>query len=619
MILRSMKLVRLFAACAALGAAAGCQSPGFDDPILDAGGPHPPDLPSPHPLDLSFPFKPDAGLQPEFGPTVQQVQPPPPISGGTLLARKDGKVVAADPDRDRVYLVDPGSKGGVLATIKLNDGDEPGRAVEDGSGRVHVVLRRGGAVVDLDAAGMVLDRRAVCPLPRGIDYDVAKDSLWVACAGGELVVLPAAGGAPSATYHRDRDLRDVVVQGADVYVSRFRGAEILLVDEGTGVLKQRTSLPPVVMFDKSVMEAAVAWRMIPWPSGGVLVVHQRASAGVVVPMPGGYGGQGNMGGCGNGSVGMAVTRVAAGEEVPATAVLPLFTLPVDVAVDRNGTSITVAAPGEYKLVRSQIAQLDGMVASTSSVCAGFQFGGMVRGQVTAVTTLPTGELAFQTREPATIVTSGRVTELANDSREDTGHAIFHSDSGAGIACASCHPEGGEDGRAWNFAKIGPRRTQSVRGGVLGTAPFHWDGDQVDLSALMNEVFSFRMGGPFLTQDRMDALGHFVGAIPAFPGVAADAQSIARGKALFEDVQVGCTSCHTGALLTNNQTLDVGTGKAFQVPSLRGLAWRAPYMHDGCARTLAERFGACGGGDRHGNTSRLSQAQIADLVAYLETL
>jgi hypothetical protein len=57
-----------------------------------------------------------------------------------------------------------------------------------------------------------------------------------------------------------------------------------------------------------------------------------------------------------------------------------------------------------------------------------------------------------------------------------------------------------------------------------------------------------------------------------------------------------------------------------VPQLHNLAFRAPFMHNGCAKTLADRFsGACGGDDRHGLTSKLSQAQIADLIAYLESL
>jgi cytochrome c peroxidase len=65
---------------------------------------------------------------------------------------------------------------------------------------------------------------------------------------------------------------------------------------------------------------------------------------------------------------------------------------------------------------------------------------------------------------------------------------------------------------------------------------------------------------------------------------------------------------------------VGTGGTFQVPGLLGLALRAPYMHNGCAKTLDQRFeAACGGGDKHGVTSKLTKEQLADLIAYLKTL
>ena len=45
------------------------------------------------------------------------------------------------------------------------------------------------------------------------------------------------------------------------------------------------------------------------------------------------------------------------------------------------------------------------------------------------------------------------------------------------------------------------------------------------------------------------------------------------------------------------------------------------MHNGCAATLADRFGAaaCSGGDKHGATSTLTSAQIGDLTAYLQSL
>ncbi|MEI8257298.1 MAG: c-type cytochrome, partial [Deltaproteobacteria bacterium] len=101
-----------------------------------------------------------------------------------------------------------------------------------------------------------------------------------------------------------------------------------------------------------------------------------------------------------------------------------------------------------------------------------------------------------------------------------------------------------------------------------------------------------------------------------PGNAAAAD---RGRALFQDTTVACASCHVAPLFTNNASMDVGTGGTFQVPSLRGLRWRAPFMHDGCAPTLRDRFGPCGGREAHGHTAALTPAQLDDLVAYMETL
>ena len=84
--------------------------------------------------------------------------------------------------------------------------------------------------------------------------------------------------------------------------------------------------------------------------------------------------------------------------------------------------------------------------------------------------------------------------------------MFHVDAGGGVACASCHPEGGEDGRVWNFTCLGPRRSQSLRGGLSGTEPFHWDGDMPDFSTLVQTVFVGRMSGPQPSRrpDRGDA-------------------------------------------------------------------------------------------------------------------
>ena len=72
-------------------------------------------------------------------------------------------------------------------------------------------------------------------------------------------------------------------------------------------------------------------------------------------------------------------------------------------------------------------------------------------------------------------------------------------------------------------------------------------------------------------------------------------------------------------MTNNALANVATGGTLNVPSLFGVGARAPYMHYGCATTLRDRFGACGGGDSHGITSALAPSDVDALVAFLETL
>jgi hypothetical protein len=89
------------------------------------------------------------------------------------------------------------------------------------------------------------------------------------------------------------------------------------------------------------------------------------------------------------------------------------------------------------------------------------------------------------------------------------------------------------------------------------------------------------------------------------------------------MDVGCAGCHSGDHFTDNANVWVGTTEAdrtLQVPSLVAVGYRAPFLHNGCAGTLIDRFDpACGGGDNHGHTSTLTDAEKADLVAYLESL
>lgn len=569
---------------------------------------------------------------PDFGPTVRQADPPPPLSGGTLAVAPDGKtVVAADPDRDRVYIVDwhDASK---LRTVALSVHDEPGRVVVDASRRAHVALRKGGAFVTIDLAlGTIVARRDVCTAPRGIAYDPATDVVHVACAGGELVTFPAAGGAEVRRRMLVRDLRDVVVVPGGLVVSTFRDARTYRLDDGDSIAFERRRFE-----DPNAGVPAVAWRMIALPSPGLwgpdddmLIAQQRVPSsgddGSAAPPPPSapaayYGGPALNGTCNVSGSGPMIMDGIHESYVPDAA------LPVDAAASSAYVAVVAAANGHTASL-PQLVFLDRRSVVTPGVpsfdCFAYTstlaFPGL---QLTSVAFAAEDTLVALSREPAALVmvhmdpeTYGKEVAripLGGDSREDTGHAIFHANSGSGVACASCHPDGRDDGHAWRSLDLGARRTPSLLGTLAGTAPYHWNGEAADLTALMQLTFESRMHGPALSPEREDAIGGWLRALAAPPAAKpVDAVAAARGQALFEGA-AACATCHSGAMRTNNATLDVGTGGAFQVPSLVGVSWRAPFLHDGSAPTLRAVLQRAHGGVVP------SAAQASDLEAYVGT-
>jgi cytochrome c553 len=688
---------RLATASATAMAMAGCQSMA-SAPQLSPPSSGPPGSGPSGPIGVCLegpPCETDAGLvapfQPKLGAATTAAVAPPPISGGTLLALSEGgTAVASDPDRDAIYVVDLASAT-LTATIALQAGDEPGRLVEDGAGRVHVALRSGGALVTIDpVAGAIVARRNVCPAPRGVAWDSTADLVWVACATGELVALPSSpataddggstddggtagnGSAAVQSFVLQRDLRDVLVESdGTLVVSVFRDAELLRVARD-GTVMRTDSMPSL-----NTSAPQVAWRTVPLPGtqGATVTVHQeQATTSVPTHVVGGYGSASGSQTVSSG----AVTVVGATGDVLTTELMPAV-LPVDVALSPDGQVAVVAAAGNGYVPNLpdllvlalngndptggvygspdpslegfgaspvfEPAEPDGGVFGVTEPDGGFlgaepiQTNEVIFGTTsTAVAKLPTNggeqaiavafdpssELLVQTREPATLRildathTAWRTVSLSSDSRSDTGHAIFHSAAGAIIACASCHPEGADDGHVW-LLDDEQRRTPSLRGTIAGTAPYHWPGDEPDMPTLIQDVYTGRMGGAPLDPDLSGRLGAWVEEIPAPPAPSwVDPAAATRGQALFASSTTGCSTCHSGAKFTDNATVDVGTGGAFQVPPLIGVGWRTPLLHDGCAATIADRFGACATAG-HGSTQSLSSDQISDLTAYLETL
>jgi len=553
--------------------------------------------------------------------TLMTPQALAPIMGGTLLVTSDDNTaIVADPDRDRVVVVDLVSNR-VLSQINLPEGAIPGRIAEDATGKIHVILRGTGEVLSFSTRDVAsATRHTVCEEPRGITFDDTTDHLLVTCRDGMLLTLDMLGNELERISVDSDDLRDIVRVGNQTIVTRFRSAELQRVaDDGTllDVVHPLSSTP----LGRGGIEDGssevrfvprVAWRLA--QRDGLLAlahqVHQEGNQEIPVNSPGAYGGGSD--GCESGIVRSRVSIFDANLNVVATHPMPGMTLPVDIALGTSGQFAVIAA-GEQGVAPSV------MVGNAMSPSCGSMGGLNIPGPV-AVALTSTNSLLVQQRDPATLWVNGLPILLGGDERFDTGHAVFHGNAGVDLACASCHPEGGEDGHVWSFTGFGSLRTPALHGGLSQTAPFHWNGDLPTMHALMDEVFERRMGGPTMDTSQENAVTAWIDSLPVSRGrEGLNIAAVERGSALFYG-EAQCASCHNGALLTNNQTMDVGTGSPLQVPPLVGVSLRLPVMHNGCATTLAARFEpGCGGGEAHGHTSQLSPAQLDDLVTYLESI
>jgi YVTN family beta-propeller protein len=238
-----------------------------------------------------------------------------------------------------------------------------------------------------------------------------------------------------------------------------------------------------------------------------------------------------------------------------------------------------------------------------------------------------------------------------------GKRLFHSSDdprmarAQWISCNTCHFEGEHDGRTWFFGFAGPRNTTSLLG-MIETYPLRWSGewDESADSEFANRRENFGSGlldgdmhctlsppdcvnqppNQGLSYD-LDCLAAFIDSLrvptsPAHAGGEPLNGAEQRGQAVFSDPALRCLECHPAPLYTDLQMHDVGTatvderiGPAYDTPTLRALYDSAPYFHDGSAATLVDALTRPSPDSEHDVSSRLSDAEIADLIAFLQAL
>ena len=219
-----------------------------------------------------------------------------------------------------------------------------------------------------------------------------------------------------------------------------------------------------------------------------------------------------------------------------------------------------------------------------------------------------------------------------------------------ISCASCHNDGGHDGRVWDLTGFGEglRNTINLRGRAGSQGFLHWSNNFDEVQDFEGQIRALSGGAGLMTNTQyntgthsqplgdkkagisadLDALAAYVASLGTFaPSPYRDADGSltsvgAAGAALFESKN--CGSCHGGTAFTNsgsNNPQNIGTITAdsgtrlggtltgIDIPTLRDVWATAPYLHLGSAPTLGDAIRA------HNNVS-VADSEVSDLVAYL---
>ncbi len=221
-----------------------------------------------------------------------------------------------------------------------------------------------------------------------------------------------------------------------------------------------------------------------------------------------------------------------------------------------------------------------------------------------------------------------------------------------LSCATCHQDGGHDGRVWDMTQAGEglRNTINLRGRAGAQGRLHWSGNFDEVQDFEGQIRSLA-GGTGLLSDaqftagtrsqplgepkarlsaELDALAAYVGSLNAVapsPWRQADSSLSAEAAAGRLVVADRCASCHAGSAFSDSGDAvlhDVGTHNlasgqrlglqlaGIDTPTLRDAWATAPYLHNGSAATLAQAITA------HRGLS-LNAADLTNVVAYTQQI
>lgn len=238
------------------------------------------------------------------------------------------------------------------------------------------------------------------------------------------------------------------------------------------------------------------------------------------------------------------------------------------------------------------------------------------------------------------VAAGRMTQsihlggAAKPSLTRKGEAIFYDATRSlnhWFSCNTCHVDGHANGLIVDTLLDGkygnPKKTVSLRG-VMHTPPWTWHGYQNSLEDSIVKSLTTTMQGPAPSEEDVKALMTFLATLDYSPNPnrlpdGSLSEAAQRGGKVFD--KAGCLRCHSDPYFTSKGVFDVGLGspndvyQGFNPPSLLGVYDKAPYLHDGRAKTLEEVLTHHHRPEQLTGTESLTPQELSDLISYLRSL
>lgn len=602
---------------------------------------------------------------------------------------------------DRVWVINQDNDSVTVIDAVLNSkiveipvGTAPRSIAISPDGRVWVSNKSSSTVSIIDPAGLSVMQTLAMPYasaPYGIVFSpVANEAFVVLEASGQLLKLDAGTGNTMLSASTGPNPRHVAIDssGSKIYVSRFitprqPGEDTAVIDPNFGGVKHGgeilvfnaadlTSGPTVVLQHSDKADAENQGGGVPNYLGAVSISPDGVRASIPSKMDniarGTLRSGANINFQNTVRAITSVINVASDTEdysrridhdnasVASEVVFDRFGIYEFATLETSNEIAVIDTHAGFQLFRINTGQAPQGIAISADGLKLFVSNFMDRSvEIFDLTDLQTQGLwnASSIATVATVANEKLTAEVL------LGKQLFYNAKDDRLArdnylsCASCHNDGGYDGRTWDLTGMneGLRNTITLRGTAASHGRLHWSENFDEVQDFEGQIRVLSEGTGLMSDTDFNSGTHSDPLGDPKTGLSADLDALAAYVASLDTIALSpfrnsngtlttagengreifraenCAACHSGSEFTDsdlNVLHDVGTIKpasgqrlggpltGIDTPTLRGVAFSSPYLHDGSALTLSDAISAHNG-------VAISGQDMADLVAYLQQI